>query len=69
MSIKQQLVRILLRGMKEVYMDRIISDKLYLSLLYRRVLDKKMHWDNPCTFNEKLQRECREKMNIGILPD
>ena len=43
MSIKQQLVRILLRGMKEVYMDRIISDKLYLSLLYRRVLDKKMH--------------------------
>lgn len=55
MSIKQQLVRILLRGMKEVYMDRIISDKLYLSLLYRRVLDKKMHWDNPCTFNEKLQ--------------
>ena len=47
MSIKQQLVRILLRGMKEVYMDRIISDKLYLSLLYRRVLDKKMHWDNP----------------------
>ena len=50
MSIKQQLVRILLRGMKEVYMDRIISDKLYLSLLYRRVLDKKMHWDNPCTY-------------------
>lgn len=54
MSIKQQLVRILLRGMKEVYMDRIISDKLYLSLLYRRVLDKKMHWDNPCTFNESI---------------
>jgi len=33
----------------------IKSDKLYLSLRYRIMMDSRIHWDNPVTFNEKLQ--------------
>lgn len=32
----------------------ILPDKLYLKLLYRRVMGKKLNLDNPKTFNEKL---------------
>lgn len=34
--------------------SNIISDKLYLKLLYRRVMGKKLNLKNPQTFNEKL---------------
>lgn len=33
----------------------IKSDKVYLSLRYRIMMNKSIHWDNPITFNEKLQ--------------
>lgn len=32
-----------------------LSDKAYLSLVYRANMKKKMNWKNPGTFNEKLQ--------------
>lgn len=35
--------------------NRVLPDKLYLSLLYRTKLGKKLDWQNPKTFNEKLQ--------------
>lgn len=33
----------------------IKDDKTYLSLVYRSRFKKKLNWDNPTTFNEKLQ--------------
>ena len=36
-------------------LQRILPDKLYLSLKYRVVFKKKLNWKNPKTFNEKLQ--------------
>ena len=36
-------------------LQRILPDKPYLSLKYRVVFKKKLNWDNPKTFNEKLQ--------------
>lgn len=35
--------------------DRFISDKKYLSLLYRCLMSKKLNLENPQTFNEKIQ--------------
>ena len=32
-----------------------IPDKLYLSLVYRHILKKRLNWQNPKNFNEKLQ--------------
>lgn len=32
-----------------------LSDKSYLSLMYRAHLGQKLHWDTPVTFSEKLQ--------------
>ena len=32
-----------------------MSDKEYISRIYEAKLHKKMQWDNPVTFNEKLQ--------------
>lgn len=32
-----------------------LSDKAYLSLMYRNSFGKKINWDNPQTFSEKLQ--------------
>ena len=32
-----------------------LKDKKYLSILYKKVLDEKIDFDNPKTFNEKLQ--------------
>lgn len=32
-----------------------MPDKLYLSLCYRAIFHKKLNWDSPVTFNEKLQ--------------
>lgn len=53
--IKQQICRIAIRGAKILHLDHAIPDKQYLQLLYRRVFDKKLHLDNPLSFNEKLQ--------------
>ena len=40
----------------EKYLNhRILPDKLYLSLLYKTKFGKKIDWQNPKTFNEKLQ--------------
>ena len=33
----------------------LLSDKLYLTIQYRCLCGKPMNWDNPQTFNEKLQ--------------
>jgi hypothetical protein len=41
--------------MKELRIDSLIPDKLYLKLLYRRVFDEELDIDNPKSFNEKLQ--------------
>lgn len=32
-----------------------LPDKLYISLYYRLRVGRKIDWENPCTFNEKLQ--------------
>ena len=32
-----------------------LSDKTYLSIMYRATFGKKLNWDNPKTFSEKLQ--------------
>lgn len=32
-----------------------LSDKLYLEIIYKLMLGKRLNWDNPTTFNEKLQ--------------
>lgn len=32
-----------------------LPDKVYLAILYRANLNKKLNWDNPKTYNEKLQ--------------
>lgn len=34
---------------------KYLPDKAYLSILYRATLNKKINWDAPKTFNEKLQ--------------
>lgn len=34
---------------------KIFSDKTWISLYYRGITGKKMNWNNPKTFNEKLQ--------------
>ena len=34
---------------------RVLPDKLYLSILYKTKFGKKLDWQNPKTFNEKLQ--------------
>lgn len=34
---------------------KFLSDKVYLSIKYKHVFGKKMDWDNPQSFNEKLQ--------------
>ena len=34
---------------------KFLSDKVYLSIKYKHVFGKKMDWDNPQLFNEKLQ--------------
>ena len=34
---------------------RLLPDKLYLSILYKTKFGKKLSWQNPKTFNEKLQ--------------
>ena len=35
--------------------DRFLPDKLYLSMLYYKTFGKSINWNNPTTFNEKLQ--------------
>ena len=34
---------------------KILPDKIWISLYYRGITRKKMNWNNPKTFNEKLQ--------------
>ena len=34
---------------------RLIPDKIYLSLMYRKNFGQNINWDNPTTFSEKLQ--------------
>lgn len=36
-------------------MTMLISDKNYISWQYKRHMNKRINWDNPKTFNEKLQ--------------
>ncbi len=53
--IKQQICRGILWGTRVLHIDGLIPDKLFLQMLYRRVLDKRLDLNNPITFNEKLQ--------------
>ena len=46
-EISQGLVRKLLSKI-------IVDDKKYLSILYRATFGKRMNWDNPSSFNEKM---------------
>lgn len=39
----------------KTHIDRLLSDKLYLKIQYRRILREKLNIDNPKKFNEKLQ--------------
>ena len=38
-----------------VHCPKLLPDKMYLSVMYLYTMGKEMHWDNPRTFNEKLQ--------------
>lgn len=40
---------------RKLYADRITNDKVYLDKLYRAYFWKKMSWDNPKTYCEKIQ--------------
>ncbi len=53
--IKQQICRGILWGARMLHIDGMIPDKLYLQMLYRRVLDKNLVLKSPKSFNEKLQ--------------
>ena len=55
MKIKQQFLRITLRILNDFRVDRFLSDKLYLSMLYYKTFGKSINWNNPTTFNGKLQ--------------
>ena len=37
------------------HVGRLLSDKLYLKIQYRRILREKLNLDNPQKYNEKLQ--------------
>lgn len=39
---------------RKYFSSRIVDDRTYLSFLYATSFWKKMHWDNPKTFNEKM---------------
>ena len=52
---KQQLYRVLLGVSNKLRLSRLIPDKLYLQLLYRRLFNKKLDLRNPKSYNEKLQ--------------
>ncbi len=41
--------------LKKIGIDRCIPDKLYLQILFRADVGRKLNLDNPQTFNEKLQ--------------
>lgn len=49
------LYRVLLFILRTTRIDHLISDKAYLRMLYRRVLNKKLNLELPTSYNEKLQ--------------
>lgn len=53
--LKQQLSRSILFISRFFHVDGLISDKMYIQLLYRRVFDRKLNLDKPETYSEKLQ--------------
>lgn len=52
--IKKPLIRIY-KAFEYAFQHGIKDDKRYLSIRYRMSFHKKMNWDNPQTFNEKMQ--------------
>lgn len=52
--IKKQLSRVILSGTHLLHLDWLLSDKVYLQLLYRRTFNKKLDLNNPKGYNEKL---------------
>ena len=52
--IKKALIRIY-KAFEYAFQQGIKDDKRYLSIRYRMSFHKKMNWDNPQTFNEKMQ--------------
>jgi hypothetical protein len=55
MSVAQKLSKYIIVAAWRLKVDHLIPDKTFLSLYYRWQFDRKMHWRNPRTFNEKLQ--------------
>ena len=45
----------ILFGLTKIGVANVLSDKVYLRMLYRLAMGKKLDLDNPKTFNEKLQ--------------
>ena len=41
--------------LEKIFNHKVLPDKLYLSLLYKTIFGKKLNWQNPKTFTEKLQ--------------
>lgn len=55
MDIYKQFLRFFLWFAKKTHLDSLISDRVYLELLYRRVMGKPLNLNNPKTFSEKIQ--------------
>jgi hypothetical protein len=55
MNLKQHFIRIYLKLARILNLDKYISDKDYQSLVYYRRYGEWIDWENPKTFNEKLQ--------------
>ena len=53
--LKQQLSRCVLFISRVLRIDGYIPDRLYLQMLYRRLLNKKLDLHSPKSFNEKMQ--------------
>lgn len=49
-QVKQQCVNFVF-----MHLPKMMTDKQYLSVLYRYIMSQEMNWDNPKSFNEKLQ--------------
>lgn len=57
MNIPHLAARVVFKLLRITHTGRLLSDKLYISILYRMGTGEKMHWNNPRTFTEKLQWE------------
>lgn len=52
---RKNLLRVLIPSDFLIKASRIIPDKLYLKLMYKRIIGEKLNINHPKNFNEKLQ--------------